>query len=242
MSLAKWMVAMILGVLPVFGQAQVLDVFSETSGHVTASDGPHWQFGDVDPGEPVTVNFDVRHWPTDATVEAGTLTLQSLEFFSFGVTVGGQHLDIPPPSSWSSLQPQSTFALQDNVRNAAGDQVDVVDLVVPIGIPYSWGMHHRLTTHLEFAGDTFDGLDAWSILSLSDAPLLAGTLHLFLFEDRLDFPLPPANIYADLTGFTVRFAGPFTEVPAVPEPAPAGMLLAGLAGAVLMRRRAAGTR
>lgn len=239
MSFAKWIGALVLGALPVFAHAQLLDVFTETNGHVTATDGYFWELlgnGSIETGMPVSIQFNVGHWPPDATVEAGTLTMPTWGFRSFGVSVGDAHVDIDP-APWGEPGEQNWIRLQDNVRNASGDLVDVFELTVPAMSWVYYRTHYLLTTHLEFAADTFDNLEPRSILDLEDATLLGGTLHLKRFEDRIDIPRKPANIYADVDGFAVRFAGPYTEISPVPEPSHAAMLLSGLAGVLLLRCR-----
>jgi hypothetical protein len=44
-------------------------------------------------------------------------------------------------------------------------------------------------------------------------------------------------MYVDINGFDVQFSGPGAEVHAVPEPDKYALLLAGLAGTIVLRRR-----
>ena len=97
-----------------------------------------------------------------------------------------------------------------------------------------------MTAYLEFGADTFDGLDAWSILAVDDAQLLGGTIYLNRVAEGWDGTFVNSKLVADVSGFDASFAGPGAEVPAVPEPGQYALLLAGLAGMVALRCLPAG--
>lgn len=237
MSSAKWIAALALGSLPLSALAEPLSVSTRTTGQVTTLQNSFYELGGgVQPGAPLTVDFAVETNTSMATaVDGAWTTLPQSYFDSFGVTVGGTRLDLRS-ASYYDPQVLNQIQLRDNVRNAAGDLVDVFELSARAHTQYP-NVTYSMTAHLEFGADTFDGLDAWSILAVDDAQLLGGTIYLNRVTEGWDGTFTSSSLVADVGGFDASFGGPGAEVPAVPEPGQYAMLLAGLAGAFVLRRR-----
>lgn len=240
MSATKWIAALVLGALPLSALASPLVMYSDTRGQVTAIDRSFYELGsDQQVGAPIIVNFDFETNTSFATTGPGTWATQPASaFYYFGVTVAGTHLDFPSSDTSSDPSLFNQITLRDNVRNAAGDLVDVFELSARARLRNNTASYF-LDTHLEFAADTFGDPDNWSILALEEAQLTGGTLHLLRVLDREEPPFTFSHLTANLSGFDVRFDGPGTEIPAVPEPGQFALLLAGLAGATVWRRRPA---
>jgi len=237
MSSANWIAALVLGSLPLSVLAEPLAVYTSTSGQVTALHNSFPEFGlGLQPGMPITVDFDGEYNTSFATVESGTFTTRPGAFFyAFGVTIGGTRLDFGPPAAYDPLL-LNQIQLQDNVPGAAGNLVDVFELSARAHTQYA-NVTYTMTAHLEFAPGTFSDLDAWSILAVEDAQLLGGTIALQRFNGSNDGTYTNGSLTADVRGFDVHFEGPGAGVHPVPEPGQYAMLLAGLAGAAVWRRR-----
>lgn len=233
MSLAKCITTLALGVLPVFAIAEPLVAHTTTTGQVTAVNNSPYEIGAPQPGTPITVRFDAEYNTSYPTVTPGTFTVTDWMFFRFGITAGSTTLDlqVPPYSDWRT---QNAITLRDNVRNAAGDLVDVFELTAGAH-PQFPNVTYTLSTHLEYAPTTFNSLNQWSILAVEDAPLLRGTIQLDRDAEGWDGTWVFGNLRATVSGFDAQFAGPGAEVPCVPEPGQAALLLIGLLGAALMR-------
>lgn len=241
MSTSTWIATLFLGTLAWPALAAPLEVFTQSSGVVTSSDGIYVPGGNQQVGAPITVWYDVEHDMSTATIENGSLTTQPYWYFRrFGLTIGGNDFDIFGNTApfWIPHQ----MRLKDNVINAAGELVDVFELTS--SAEGRWGLEtFTVNTHLEYSPDTFNDLDAWSILALEDATLLNGTLHLLqAIEDRDATFTLYYNLYASINDFNIHVDGPGSVPPAVPEPGQLALLLAGLTGMggahALRRRRA----
>ena len=232
MSPTTWISALMLGALPVLTHAEPLATFTASSGQISALESEYWNFGRLQVGMPISVQFDFEVNTSYSKVEPGVFMMEAQGFYTFNLTANGVDQYFTP----NYTGPRTRITLRDNATNAAGEVVDVLDLSAEVGDVSI--ERYRMATHLEFGATTFNGLDAWSILGLEDAPLRAGTFHLDYYRRRED--PPPVSFYngldANLGNVDVRFYGPGTEVPSVPEPGAPAMLLAGLAGTALVRR------
>lgn len=217
-----------LGILPVCARAAPMGVYTGMTGQVTSLDHIVWELVDLQPGTPIGVEFDVMQDPSLAEVSPGTLTMADFGYMAMSVSSAGTRLDFPGYVAWYDKFPNA-IVLRDNVRNEAGDLVDVVDISGG-GIPEYSTARYTLDIHLEFASTTFGEPDAWSILAVQDAPLLAGTLHLNRYQWQMDPGPQISNLDATLNSFDMHFVGPGSEIPAVPEPDQWALLLIGLAG------------
>lgn len=230
MSPTTWTSALILGALTAFANAEPLVTHTVATGQISGLDQNFSIFGNVQTGMPVSSQFDFEVNTSYALVTPGSFIMQTQGFHAFNMTVNGVYHQFDD----YAYRP-TTIALQDDVTNSAGEVIDVLDLSTHAGT----SVLYTMTTHLEFGAATFTGLDAWSILALEDAPLLAGTIHLNYYSERYDGTFIQGNLYADIDAIGFQFTGPGADIPAVPEPGAPAMLLAGLAGTVLLRRRAA---
>lgn len=230
MSPTTWISALMLGALPVFAHADPLATFTTSTGQISALESEYWNFGRVHLGTPISMQFDFEVNPSYSTVEPGVFLMETQGFYSFNLHADGVDQYFSPDYSG----PRTMITLRDNATNAAGAVVDVLDLSAQVGDVLT--ERYRMATHLEFGATTFHGLDAWSILGLENAPLNAGTFHLDYYRSSYDATFVHNALDADLGNFAVRFYGPGTEVPGVPEPGALAMLLAGLAGTALVRR------
>lgn len=238
MSSFKWIVATILGLLSLHALADPLRINASASGIVTTLSGTFPDLGGGAPGEHVVLDFEKEVSPSSSMVDGNTFTLPADSYFeNFGIGAGGRYLGFRPTSG-TSPESMNTIQLQDNVRNAAGDLVDVFELSVNTIIGTS--VYYTTTTHLEYAPATFGPLDEWSILAVRDAPMLRGTIHLHDIAESWDGTFRTGDMMVEVNDFAIQFAGPGAVVPAVPEPVHGAMLLAGLAGVALMRRRSSG--
>lgn len=237
---ARWIAALLLGLLPVSLLANPLVVDSSTSGRITAIDKGYFYGlgGAVQIGAPITVEFHVEQNTWSPTIGPGTFTTAPQFFYhAFGVTIGSSRFDFRPPS-YHDPQLANQIGLQDNVLNAAGNLVDVFELTAR-GRDFPNELY-TMKARLEFASGTFSDPDAWSILAVEDAPLLGGTIYLNRFSEGWDATFTNDTLYADVNRFDVHFSGPAAEVPAVPEPGQYALLLAGLVAIAAVRRRQRG--
>lgn len=237
MSPAKWIAALALSSLPLSVLAEPLSVSTSTTGQVTTLNNSFHELGSgLQPGAPITVDFAGETNTSMATAGDGTWTTLPQPYFdSFGITVGGTRLGLRSPSNYDPRL-LNQIQLQDNVRNAAGDLVDVFELTARAHTQYE-NVTYTMTAHLEFGADTFGDLDAWSILAVDDAQLLGGTIYLNRVSEGWDGTFVRSSLVANVSGFDASFGGPGAEVPAapVPEPGQYAMLLAGLAGVLVLR-------
>lgn len=236
MSTVKWVAALALAALSASIHAEPLFLSTSISGAVTSTDNRIFELGYLQAGTPITVDFANEANFTFSAIDAGTLINQSMgEFTRFDVASGSHLAAFDRTPAWNN-NPFNQIQLHDNVVNAAGEVVDGFELYL-YGEMYGGYVRYSLVQRLEFSPDTFDGLDAWSVLALEHAPLLGGMMEWTREASSWDGPDVRGALSADVTGFSIQFSGPGAEVPAVPEPGQYALLLAGLAGAAALRRR-----
>ncbi|WP_208280181.1 hypothetical protein [Massilia oculi] len=245
MSTHTWIAALVLGALPLCAFAEPLGVNTHTSGRITSIENSFHELGGaLQPGMPIHIDFDHETNTSFSTLESGTwATMPASGFFQFGVTVGAAYLGLRSPDTSGDPNLFNQFRLRDDVRNAAGDLVDVFELTARAHAQYD-SVTYTFSANLEFAPSTFDDLDNWSILALKDALPLAGTMHLNRVAEGWDGTLVVSDLFADLSGFDARFEGPGAVVP-VAEPAQYALLLAGLmamAGSGAARQKKSGPK
>lgn len=238
MSSVKWIAAMILATLSLPVLADPLRITARVSGIVTTLSGSFPDLGGGAVGANLVLDFEKEVSPSSSMIDGNTFALPRDSYFdNFTISEENIHVGfLPTPGT--SPESMNTIQLQDNVRNAAGDLVDVFELSVNTIIGTS--VYYTTTTHLEYAPATFGPLDEWSILAVRDAPMLRGTIHLHDIAESWDGTFRTGDMMVEVNDFAIQFAGPGTVVPAVPEPAHGAMLLAGLAGVALMRRQSSG--
>jgi|GEM_PF-2525857 len=241
MSTHTWIAALVLGALPLSAFAEPLGVSTRTSGLVTSIDNHFHELGGaLQPGMPIYVDFDHETNTSFATLESGTwATMPASGFFQFGVTVGSAYLGLRSPDTSGDPNLFNQFRLRDDVRNAAGELVDVFELTARAHTQYD-SVTYTFSANLEFAPTTFDDLDNWSILAVQDAALLGGTLHLNRISVGWDGGWTSSDLHANVNRFDARFDGPGAVVPVpvpvpVPEPGQYALLLAGLMGMACTR-------
>jgi hypothetical protein len=235
MTSGKWIMSIIMGTLALPALAEPLRVETHTSGTVTTLTGWFAELGRATTGAPVVVDFEREFNSSYGALDGNTFTLPRSNYFDyFAITAGDRQVRLYPPY-YNTADFLNTIQLQNDVRNAAGELVDVFELTV--GASSGTTVHYTTTTRLEYAASTFGDLDAWSILAVKDAPLLAGTIHLHEVAEGWDGTIRSGDMVVEVNGFGVQFMGPGAEVPAVPEPARGAMLVAGIAGVALVRRR-----
>jgi hypothetical protein len=239
MSTHTWIAALVLGALPVSAFAEPLGVNTRTSGRITSIENHFHELGGaLQPGMPIYVDFDHETNTSFATLESGTwATMPASGFFRFSVTVGSSYLGLRSPDTSGDPNLFNQFRLRDDVRNAAGQLVDVFELTARAHTQYD-SVTYTFSANLEFAPTTFDDLDNWSILAVQDAALLGGTLHLNRISVGWDGSSTSSDLHANVNGFDAHFDGPGAIVP-VPEPGQYALLFAGamaMAGAQVLRR------
>lgn len=235
MSTIKWMAAMAVAALSLSAQAEPLHIYTDLTANVTAINNTFYELDNgLQPGMPIGVSFDTEDSFSPANVHGNVLTSQPTQYFwNLGLSSSGHSLGF---AETYFGPPITQFRLEDDVRNASGDLVDVFEFNV--GASLGINLTYTLKERLEFAATTFDGLDEWSILSLANAPLLSGTLHVHRVAEGWDATFSISDLDADVTSFAARFEGPGAQIPCIPEPGQYALLLAGLAGASAWRRRA----
>ncbi len=237
MSIVKWIAALLFAAhLPL--HAEVLTVHTDATGIITALNNQFPELGYGLPSNiPVTANVAFEFDTALATVNAGVFATKPTPYLeNFDVTANGNGAGLSDPLFWGNPESWSWIRLYDNVRNAAGNLVDVFELHA-LGQTVWANTTYQLSEHLEFAAATFDHPDASSLLALPQARLLSGTLNVLRIAEGWDATFYISKMDAELSGFNVSLTGLDGPMPCVPEPGQYMMLLAGLAGAAAMRRR-----
>jgi hypothetical protein len=243
MPTQSWIAALVLGALSLSAAAEPLGVNTRTTGRITSIENGFQELGGAPQlGMPVHVDFNYETNTAFATLDSGGwATMPASGFFQFSVSVGSALLGLRSPATSSDPTLFNQFRLRDDVRNAAGDLVDVVELTARAHTQYD-NVTYTFSANLEFAPRTFDDLDNRSILALDDARPRGGTMRLNRVAAGWDGTLVVSDLFADMNGFDARFEGPGAVMP-VAEPGQCALLLVGLmamAGSGVAARREKG--